>query len=1572
MLKSVRCFSLLAALFLLVGFAAPNHGALAQFTVTNTMDSGAGSLRDAVAAANASGGTIDFDIDNGLDPNCGGGICTITLTSAASSAVGPSALLVSEAITIDGDSDPDGDAIVIDADGDKRHFIVAATGDLTLEFLTLQNGMAEGFEGGESRRGGAGGGGAGIGGAIYVEGATLTVLNSTLTGNTAQGGDGGDIEAPNGNPRGGAGGAGLSGDGSDATPIDTPGSGGSGGGGDGGAGDCSSGDPGTSLGGAGGGGGGTANDPACDGGDGAVGGGGGGGGGGSTGQPSGSGGSGGLGGGDGANGDSGGGINEPGGGGGGGGGLGGAVFNRNGTVTIRNSTISGNTATGGTGGGGNGGNTGDNGEGLGGGIFNYNGTLTTQNVTINDNVADDGGGIYNLGDAATATAIIDNTILANSNDSGNALKNGSFAPVDDYVSGTVNGGTETDSGTGNLIESHTGFSGVIDTTADPQLDPLADNGGLTETHNLAGTSPAIDEGDDTKVPGGQTADQRGGSFPRQTGTVDIGAIESTPRPDLEVTKVDSVDPVTAGSGTSNLTHTVTVENIGTIDVTGAVLSETITLPSGVTIESIDVTQGTYLPANDPNGTWTLGDVDAGDSETLTITYTVGPSAPDGAMITNTAAVTSTTQPDPDPVSANDMATEETTIEREADLDVTKTESIDPVIAGSGASNLTHVVTVENDGPSDASGVVVTEAITLPADATIVSITASDGTYLPANDPNGTWTIGDLAAGDSETLTIVYTVGPSAPDGSTVENTATATLNESDPDAGNNTFTIDTNVVAEADLSITKTDDIDPIEPGQTLTYTVTVDNAGPSDAQDVVVTETLPASGVTFDSTTGCMEDPAGDPTCTLGTIPAGGSAMFTVTVTIDAPAPAGLEMITNAVSVASTTTDPDGSNNDADEDTVIDAEPDLALTKDDGVLKAFPGDVITYTLDYLNNGDQDAADVAIEETVPDNTVFNAGASTSGWSCTDGDPPGTTCTFDVDAEIGTVAGLGGGGSVLFAVTVDNPVMANADKAENVADIIDGTGEDPNLADNTATETTPIIASPVIVVAKMEASIIEFVGGPGADPGDRIKYTVTITNTGDENAADVTFDDTVDPNTSLDCGSISAVPMASLSSCSPGPGGSLTIDVGALMGGGGLITIMFEVAVNDPFPDDVFEVANQGTVSGDNFANVLTDDPAVAGSKDPTVTPINRADVAITKTLKDVTEDEGAPGVEDDKIVVTFTLKVTNLGPDPATDVVVNDPVPDGAAYVSDSGGYDPISGDWNVGDLGVGSSAMLVLVLEAPSTHNLVNIATVRAAQPDPAKGNNLAGAQAQHDLDLRRFSADLSLTKTVDDTTPTVGDLVVYTLTITNDGPSTTSGVVARDRLPAGLEFVSAETTSTAGPCSTCGYVDTLGVWIVGQIPVGASATLKITAQVTEAGEITNTAEIIEGHLPDLDSVFGDGDPSDDDQDSATLTASNAQAKSTATESETGVPTAFAVYQNYPNPFNPETTIPFAAPTQGHVRIAVYDLLGREVAVLIDDVVSAGRHEVRWQADNIPTGLYLVRLQSGSTVKTQRATLLK
>ncbi len=89
-------------------------------------------------------------------------------------------------------------------------------------------------------------------------------------------------------------------------------------------------------------------------------------------------------------------------------------------------------------------------------------------------------------------------------------------------------------------------------------------------------------------------------------------------------------------------------------------------------------------------------------------------------------------------------------------------------------------------------------------------------------------------------------------------------------------------------------------------------------------------------------------------------------------------------------------------------------------------------------------------------------------------------------------------------------------------------------------------------------------------------------------------------------------------------------------------------------------------------------------------------------------------------------------------------------------------------------------------------------------------------------------------------------------------------------------------------------------------------------------------------------------------------------------LPESVGLDQNYPNPFNPETSIRFALPRTGHVRLAVYDVVGREVAVLVDGVRAPGTHTEIFKTPDLPTGMYVYVLSTSETVLTRKMLLVK
>jgi uncharacterized repeat protein (TIGR01451 family) len=523
--------------------------------------------------------------------------------------------------------------------------------------------------------------------------------------------------------------------------------------------------------------------------------------------------------------------------------------------------------------------------------------------------------------------------------------------------------------------------------------------------------------------------------------------------DLSVTKDDVADPVNAGS---NVTYTITVTNGGAVDAQNVALSDLV--PTNTTFVSFTAPAGWATTTPPVGGTGTVSannpTLAAGSGpQIFTLVVNVNANTADGSTITNTVTVNTTTA---ESNAANNSDTETTSVQTSADVSVTKTDSPDPVTAG---ENLSYVITVSNAGPSDAQNVALSDVV--PANTTFVSMSQTSGPAFTISTPpaGGTGTvtanIDTLAAGATATFTLVVNVNASTPDGSTISNTVTVSSATTDSNPADNADTETTAVNAVADVSIIKTDSPDPVNAGSNITYTITLTNAGPSDAQNLALSDLVPANTtfVSFTAPAGwaTTTPPAGGTgpvTATSPTLAAGASPVFTLVVKVDATAVNG-STITNTVTAASTTTDPDAANNADTETTLVGTAAGLSVTKSDSPDPVVAGQNITYTIIVTNAGPSDALGVTLTDVVPANTTFVSFTSPAGWTST---TPPVGGTGPVSAAAPTLAA---GASATFTLVVRvNPAAANNTLIVNSATVA-GATVDPNPADNTATSTTTV-------------------------------------------------------------------------------------------------------------------------------------------------------------------------------------------------------------------------------------------------------------------------------------------------------------------------------------------------------------------------------------------------------------------------------------------------------------------------------------------------------------------------------------
>ncbi|MGB7922169.1 MAG: hypothetical protein WCF57_02870, partial [Pyrinomonadaceae bacterium] len=465
-----------------------------------------------------------------------------------------------------------------------------------------------------------------------------------------------------------------------------------------------------------------------------------------------------------------------------------------------------------------------------------------------------------------------------------------------------------------------------------------------------------------------------------------------------------------------------------------------------------------------NVSCTIATLAAGATATFEIVVHVNANVANGTTITNSATGASTTT---DPNSGNNTGTATTTVSTQADLSVTKSDAPDPVVAG---QNITYTINFTNNGASDAQSVTVTDAV--PANTTFVSAAVTTGTGWTVTNPSvgGTGNIvfskGTVALAETATFEVVVKVNANVPDGSTITNSATAASTTTDPSSGNNTGTATTTVNTQANLSVTKTDSPDPVTAGNNLTYTITLTNNGPSDAQTLQLTDNVPTD-TTFVSFTAPADwtstTPAvggtGTITSTTGTLAAGASAEFTLVVNVNASTP-HLTTLTNSATATSTTTDPDSGNNTGTATTTVNARPDLSVTKSDLADPVMLGEQINYHIEVKNNGPSNATGVVLTDRMASSSTFISANPSVG-----------TCAPPVNGKV--ICQLGNmlnGATVTVDIVVKskgnpNTIFDTASVAANEAD--------PNMGNNEASESTRIVGfrhfsfTPAIVIGGCE-------------------------------------------------------------------------------------------------------------------------------------------------------------------------------------------------------------------------------------------------------------------------------------------------------------------------------------------------------------------------------------------------------------------------------------------------------------------------------------------------------------------------
>ncbi len=546
-----------------------------------------------------------------------------------------------------------------------------------------------------------------------------------------------------------------------------------------------------------------------------------------------------------------------------------------------------------------------------------------------------------------------------------------------------------------------------------------------------------------------------------------GASETTTvnsAPAFTVTKTVYPNAVVAGSV---VTYTIIVTNTGNETALSATVTDT--LPAGFTFGGM--VQGT-APAQSGSdliwsnqvitgAIWPSGWIAPPGPLTLVFTATASGSGTFSNYVTVTQGTVGAATGPTAPVYVG-----------APDLHIAKTDFPDPATPG---RPLTYTIVYSNASIVPATGVVITD--TLPDFITggYASPPPSAGTIGAGQTV--TWNIGPLAGNSGDqTIRLVVTLTVPITDGTVLTNTAGIACNESVSDY---TGPVTTTVRSAPAFLVTKTPSHNPVRPGDRLTFTVAVTNTGTEDATGVVITDVLPAHTTFADATPPYSGPTDGVLTWTVGTLPVGSSAVYTLAVTVDSPLTNGLQLV-NTAYVASA----QGVTGTASAAVTVQSNPILHLTKSDAPDPVPAQGTLAYTLVFSNTGDEVATGVWLTDTLDVNTYF-----------VEADPAPTN---QVGRLVGwywpTLSPLDGPRTVVLTVTVD--LLPDGTVLTDQA-ALDSDQTPPVTAVETTTVSTADLA-----VGKWRASA-ETIG-----PTDLVTFTLRVTNTGSLTATGVRITDTL--------------------------------------------------------------------------------------------------------------------------------------------------------------------------------------------------------------------------------------------------------------------------------------------------------------------------------------------------------------------------------------------------------------------------------------------------------------------------------
>jgi gliding motility-associated-like protein/uncharacterized repeat protein (TIGR01451 family) len=916
--------------------------------------------------------------------------------------------------------------------------------------------------------------------------------------------------------------------------------------------------------------------------------------------------------------------------------------------------------------------------------------------------------------------------------------------------------------------------------------------------------------------------------PAESGSAAVNSVVTTKVSSNPAVTLVKTGPSAISAG-EVVTYTLTAGNNGPSDARNLSISDVV--PAALAnVSWTAATTGNAAILTGASGTGNnvllTGNISAGSGNQIVVTITGKvPASASAGSISNTAKATPG-EPGIPPISSNNIIT---TIDHKVKIRAVKSAP-STIAAGQG---IAYTLQVFNDGPGDAVNLAITDII--PSGINNVSWSATtSGAASIAENGNGTGSNVALkvnipaGSGNAVSVMVKGDVDPGFT-GTTVKNSFTATPSET----GNPPVTaeeVTTAVTKTADIQIQKTAPSSLIA-GSAISYTITVKNAGPSNAPVVNITDVIPAglSNVNWTAAgqNGAVVNGTANGAGNINinaSIPAGNAiVLITINAFVNADF-AGTSMVNTAAATPGPgITDPTPAVSTVT--TTISRMANVRITKS-GPSNIAAGEMMTYNLRIVNDGPSDATGILIKDVVP--ASLEAGATWTATVLNGATVSGASGTGDVDITGNIPAGTGE-----INIELKGKVKAsNADGAVfiNTATVNFPSGSpvtDPDLSSNTSSVITRINNDPVLMVSKSGPSTV--------DIGDPINYTIVIRNGG---AGDIFGAQIADPVPN-------DVAVSSWNVVRTG-GASIT---GATSGTGSSITTMADIPA-DGNPNTAITINISGTVkatAGATFTNKVT--VTANGIRESSVvTAVNQStDIAIEKA---------GPQAISAGSAIAYTVKVSNNGPVDVAGLTIRDNVPVEIGTLSWSAqafGTASITGA-NSGN----TNAVLTQASVPVGAANYVLISIKGIVKPGTPSGSIINTAN----VDMPAGMADFNLLNNTSSVETTVGSLsglvisktgpqngvsgsaISYVIRVVNNGPSNAVQAVIKDAVPVGITTVSWTAISSGTAAVTTGSAGTgNAVAVTANIPAGTGNEITITVSGTIdpglIGPLVNTAVV-------------------------------------------------------------------------------------------------------------------------------------